>query len=120
MNYTFPKELRVRNKDEFFEIRKSGKIRVFGELFVIMLAGDSDTGSGLKLGISVPKHYGNAVHRNRFKRIVREIVRQDNVLKSLPYKMIIGPNLRTHTVKWPYLVDFKRSFHLLKCGLVGH
>jgi len=90
---------------------------VFGELFVMSLARGADAACGLKLGISVPKRYGNAVLRNRFKRIVREVVRHDSELKSLPYNIIIGPNLRTNSIKWPCLDDIKRSFQLLKCGL---
>ncbi len=92
-------------------------MRVFGDLFVMLFAKKEELGLGLKLGISVPKRYGNAVLRNRFKRIVREVVRHDAELKSLSYNMIIAPNLRSNSAKWPNLSDMRRSFDLLKCGL---
>ncbi len=92
-------------------------MRVFGNLFTMFILDKSNTDSELKLGISVPKRYGNAVLRNRFKRIVREVVRHDPELKSLKCSLIVGPNLRSNIDKWPCLEDIKRSFDLLKYGL---
>ena len=117
MKYSFPKKYRLRSKDEFSNIRQSGRVRVFGNLFAMFIIDKSRCDSGLKLGISVPKRYGNAVLRNRFKRIVREVVRHDGELKSLNCSVIVGPNLRSPTEKLLCIEDVKKSFDLFKCVL---
>lgn len=61
-----------------------------------------------RLGISVSKKVGNAVVRNRIRRIIKEVVRQlqrDNRLKSNIDIIIIA---RQPTAKMQYQ-DFKRS-----------
>jgi len=63
----FPKKFRIRKRSEY----KQKRTRFYGEGLVI----DSSPGQLARLGITAPKSYGNAVARNRFKRLIREIFR---------------------------------------------
>jgi ribonuclease P protein component len=65
----FPKSRRLRKRREFLAVQRSGK-RIHGRYFLIVAAG----GAG-RIGIAVSKKVGNAVKRNRIKRLVREYVR---------------------------------------------
>lgn len=66
----FPKSRRLRKRREFLAVQRSGK-KIHGRYFLIIAA----AGAG-RIGIAVSKRVGNAVKRNRIKRLVREYVRQ--------------------------------------------
>lgn len=71
MSHSFAKQQRLRSRREFVAVQSRGR-RIHGRHFVILvLAG----GSG-RVGITVSKKVGNAVTRNRVKRLVREFVRR--------------------------------------------
>lgn len=74
--FGFPKIGRLRKRREFLSVQQSGKAH-HGRYVVLVCA----AGLG-RVGITVSKRVGNAVVRNRVKRRVREILRQD-VLGSL-------------------------------------
>ncbi|MDN3506917.1 MAG: ribonuclease P protein component [Simkaniaceae bacterium] len=63
----FPKFYRIRTRSEY----RQRRTRFYGDAIVI----DSSPGQLARLGITAPKTYGNAVARNRFKRLVREVFR---------------------------------------------
>jgi len=67
---------RIRRRSHYLTIRKLGE-RVHTANFVVALIG---TGSGRRLGITVTKRVKNAVHRNRIKRLVREVFRRNRQL----------------------------------------
>lgn len=71
---TFPGSLRLRSREDFARIRRD-RTRYFGNALLI----DYRIGRSRspRLGITAPKQFGNAVLRNRFKRIVREIFRNE-------------------------------------------
>jgi ribonuclease P protein component len=73
---TFPKSRRLRKRREFLAVQRSGK-KIHGRYFVVVAA----HGSG-RIGIAVSKKVGNAVKRNRIKRLVREYVRQNEWLPA--------------------------------------
>lgn len=79
MTNTFSKASRLLARRQF---RKRGN-RKYGRYLVIDIR-DNDLGYS-RLGITASRHYGNAVRRNRFKRIVREAFRlsQASLLKGL-------------------------------------
>lgn len=72
-----PKPLgRITRSDEFSDIRKNGgRAAING---VVMMFCPSSRGP--RLGFAVGREAGNAVHRNRFRRVVREFLRR----KPLP------------------------------------
>lgn len=52
-----------------------------------------------KLGITVTKRYGNAVQRNRFKRIVREAFRLSRTQFSSSFDIMIRPRTEAMQAK---------------------
>jgi ribonuclease P protein component len=73
-SFSFPKGERLLNRKDFVNLNRSGK-RYRTEHFTTLYREN-----GLKhtrLGITVSKRVGNAVKRNRVKRLVREFFRQN-------------------------------------------
>ena len=70
----FPKDRRVRKRSEFLRIQETGSRVTLPSAIVLMLA-RADQGPA-KLGITVTRKFGNAVARNRAKRLFREVFRR--------------------------------------------
>ena len=70
MDNSFPKSGRLRKRSDFLAVQRAGKTQ-HGRYFVVV---SEKNGRG-RLGITVSKKVGNAVVRNRVKRLVREFVR---------------------------------------------
>jgi ribonuclease P protein component len=68
----FPRTARVRRRREFTRIQGEG-IRVHTDAFTIVLAPAT---TRARLGLTVSKRVGNAVVRNRLRRLLREIFRR--------------------------------------------
>ena len=64
---TFPKGARLLRADEFQAVKERGISARSGPMAVANLAGD-----GRRLGIAVSRRVGDAVQRNRIKRVIRE------------------------------------------------
>lgn len=69
----FPKTFRLRKRPEFQRLSRTGK-KVHSSNFVI-ISKANDRGES-RLGITVSTKVGNAVVRNRIKRLVREFFRR--------------------------------------------
>jgi ribonuclease P protein component len=69
----FPKEARLRKRPEFTSLSRSGKKLHTANFVVITQA--TERGES-RLGVTVSSKVGNAVVRNRLKRLVRECFRQ--------------------------------------------
>jgi ribonuclease P protein component len=74
--FRFPKERRLRARREFVAVQDKGR-RVHTPHFVLIVAKGPDAAAPSRLGVTVTKKIGNAVHRNRVKRLVREAFRLD-------------------------------------------
>jgi len=73
-HHSFPKSRRLKSNRQFKRVITNG-LRVSDGLFTLYMA-DNDCGHP-RLGISVGKSYGSAVVRNRLKRMLREVFRQN-------------------------------------------
>lgn len=71
----FPKRARLRKRPEFIHLSRSGKKQHTANFVVITRETDR---SEARLGITVSSKVGNAVVRNRVKRLLRESFRQWN------------------------------------------
>jgi ribonuclease P protein component len=70
LGFEFPRDRRLRKARDFVHVQQSGR-RIDGRHFVVLVA----RGGG-RVGITVSRKVGNAVTRNRIKRLVREFARQ--------------------------------------------
>ena len=86
------KQLRIRKNSRFREILER-KLSFRNNLLSVHIAENNYDYS--RLAISVGKKCGNAVQRNRCKRLLREVFRQnqDNIPKGFDYLLMIPPKL---------------------------
>ena len=84
---TFTKADRLRKRPEFVHLSKTGR-RVHDAHFIVLFAPGHH--QRLRLGVTVTKRVGNAVTRNRIKRLSREFFRlkEDTVGKHLDINII--------------------------------
>lgn len=69
MNFSFPKENRLITKSDFNSLRNDSARLKSG--FVVFIYKYNSLGCS-RLGLAVSKKFGNAVNRNKMKRITRE------------------------------------------------
>lgn len=77
-SHRFPKDRRLRYRREFLVVQQTGK-KFHGRHFLAVVAPSTTSGNASqpgRVGITASKKVGNAVVRNRIKRLVREYVRQ--------------------------------------------
>jgi ribonuclease P protein component len=81
--YLFLKNYRLRKRCEFEYLKNHG-IRIQNHFFMLNYAQNS-TIQAPRLGITVTKKTGNAVVRNRIKRLVRETFRKNRHILTHNY-----------------------------------
>ena len=72
-SHRFSPERRIRRRSEFQRIFEKGQ-RVHGRFMTVLVA--SSQARTARLGIVASKKLGDAVHRNRAKRVIRELFRR--------------------------------------------
>lgn len=85
---TFPRRLRLRSPAEFTRILQSGRV-VADDCLVVHLA--PNPGGPLRLGLSIPRRTGNAVVRNRWKRLIREVFRRQPGGEPRGWDLVVRP-----------------------------
>ena len=90
MQFSFPKEKRLVNNRQFKAVLAHGR-RLGNGLLTLYMA-ENNCGHP-RLGISVKKSCGNAVVRNRLKRLSREAFRQSQgrIPAGFDYLLMISP-----------------------------
>jgi ribonuclease P protein component len=82
----FPKSARLRKRPEFLSLSRAGK-KVHSHNFVV-IAQRNGFGES-RLGITVSGKVGNAVARNRIKRLVREVFRRRRAELGAPVDVLV-------------------------------
>ena len=73
MSLTWPRERRITRRAEYTACYNGGG-RLFTKYFVVFARSSGTSGAG-RLGLAVTKKCGNAVARNRIKRVLRAFFR---------------------------------------------
>jgi ribonuclease P protein component len=71
-SFAFGRELRLRRPEQFQRLRREGIVKYAGPLRVTGLP--NDLGHS-RVGLAISRRLGNAVRRNRVKRMIREAFR---------------------------------------------
>ncbi len=82
------RELRIRSHNDFarvYRTRQSLRNRT------LTLCYATSTNDASRLGLSVSKRIGNSVHRNRVKRVLREVFRAHGTAVLNPVDLILIP-----------------------------
>ena len=85
---SFPRSSRIRKRLEF-EAAQTGGRRATTAHFVFLLYARTETDSPARLGIVASRKIGNAVVRNRAKRLVREAFRASRDLFSAGTDVVV-------------------------------
>jgi ribonuclease P protein component len=97
VSQAFPKSKRIRKRREFLSIQEGGS-RVSLPSCIVLLAARSDDAPA-RLGITVTRKFGDAVCRNRAKRLIREAFRRSPDLFPPGLDVVIIPkNLAAGTL----------------------
>src|SRR5262245_22288313 len=100
---TFPASKRLGTRREFLRVYETGR-RVASASFVLF--GLESTVLHSRIGITVTRKCGNAVVRNRAKRLLREVFRRHQEALAPPMDLVV--NARSGLEKTP-LADLERE-----------
>ena len=87
-DHSFSRKLRIRTPAEFDRIYKA---RIFAADDVLVVNGDANGFAYPRLGLSVSKKVGNAVVRNRWKRLIREAFRLSQEKLPAGIDLVVRP-----------------------------
>jgi ribonuclease P protein component len=90
--YGFPREARILTGPEFRRVYRRGRRLHRPPLRVVALRRE---GAGSRLGLSVGKKVGNAVVRNRWKRVIREAFRLNRHELAEHWDLVISVDWNT-------------------------
>ena len=83
--FCFPPSLRLRKRADFLRLSHEG-IKVHLSHFILIYRHNPD--GSLRFGVTVSRKVGNAVIRNRVKRLVREVCRHAVPVPPADYSII--------------------------------
>jgi ribonuclease P protein component len=92
---------RLHLRREFSTVFKKGQ-RYSASGVTLWVYRDPEAVRGPRLGLAIPRAYGNAVERNRFKRLLREVFRLNKV--DLPRGVDLVFSSRTQIPKIRYQI----------------
>ena len=106
---SFPKNKRLVSNRQFKAVLDNGRRRSNGVLTLYMAQNDCEYS---RLGVSVGKSRGNAVVRNRLKRLMREAFRQnqEQIPAGFDYLLMISPRWpkKSNVEKTPKMPTFEQ------------
>jgi ribonuclease P protein component len=93
---------RIRKKKEFSELYKRGRC-ARGKYFNLIYLPNSLSHS--RMAVVASKKVGNAVHRNKIRRRVRELFRRNKGLLKSPLDMLLIAKKEIRSATWAVLRD---------------
>jgi ribonuclease P protein component len=86
---SFGKSVRLKGRSDFLDTVKGSESRkIQGNYCSVSFAGSNE--SSVKFGISVSRKVGDAVRRNRLKRMIREFLRKNKPLWPKGGRVVIS------------------------------
>ncbi|MFW6170177.1 MAG: ribonuclease P protein component [Planctomycetota bacterium] len=86
--YRFSRDLRLRHRSDFDRVH-GGNIHAADGTLVVL--GSKNNTSTCRLGLSISRRVGNAVVRNRWKRLIREAFRQQRAALPRGLDLVVRP-----------------------------
>jgi len=113
MGRGLPRTRRLRKRADFLKIYRIG-VRVVGRFFVLFAVSGPEANN--RLGITASRKIGSAVTRNRCKRRIRELYRQNRgLLPSGDIDVVVNARRGCDEVPWLEIRrDYARSLARLK------
>ena len=84
----FPKAVHIRSRLDFARVYEQGS-RVSDAVLLVTAARNDEPHT--RIGLSVSKRCGNAVHRNRWKRLIREAFRLSQAEMPTSIDLVVQP-----------------------------
>ena len=107
--FSFPKKKRLISNSQFKAVLTNGRRRSNGILTLYMAQNGCEYS---RLGVSIGKSRGNAVIRNRLKRLIREAFRQNQqqIPAGFDYVLMISPRWpkKSNVEKTPKMPTFEQ------------
>ncbi len=91
---TFPKSTHIRSRLDFARVYDQGS-RLSDAILLLTAARNDEPQT--RIGLSVSKRCGNAVHRNRWKRLIREAFRLTRAEMPSGLDLVVQPRSGTGT-----------------------
>ena len=101
-SFSFPKFARLLARREFLFLQNRGKRRHCSHFVVIL---SPAKGGQSRLGITVTRRFGNAVVRNKMKRLLREFFRIHRMKISPEQDVLIIPRVGAHTLGLAHIAE---------------
>lgn len=80
------KEYRIKKSEDIQALMK--KKNTVGNIYFVIYYQKTQDQTHFKYAISVPKKYGNAVERNKMKRRIREIIKDESILSNIDFFVV--------------------------------
>jgi ribonuclease P protein component len=114
---TFSRASRLRARKHFLEVYERGQ-RMPSAFFVLFgLPGATPIS---RLGITATKRFGGAVARNRIKRVVREIFRNNKIPDSFPIDLVVNVKMSAREQSYDRLeADFASRLREMQRRLIA-
>jgi ribonuclease P protein component len=97
---SFNSRERIRKSSEFAQVFKKGRRLKFAGFRVCAMKNNLDYS---RIGLSAGKRLGGAVRRNRIKRRIRELFRQNKGKFSTGFDMVFMPDSKCASMDWEEL-----------------
>jgi ribonuclease P protein component len=113
----YPRSIRLLRHADFERVYKQGKRHFSASLtaFYLFRTPDVPVAQGLRIGFTVSRALGGAVHRNRMKRRLREAVRLSRPATLPDVDVVINPKKVLLNVEFESLLnEVRRAFVVIE------